>query len=187
MSSSRTEGAASWQRSRLDELPLSLRLEARPALDAELPALAEMFAQNIPDLKGTYPAFERVHRRTNAIFSVFSMTKSISGCFAVLALSSLGHERLLAGELSMAAPTDEELAGVSERADALYIWAAYMPTIGVEAMGNIMVWLRRPEYRQADMYARPTTPQGVKFVTRLGFVPIGVDAPDPSLWIGRRH
>ena len=58
---------------------------------------------------------------------------------------------------------------------------AYAVTIG--AIGNVMHWLQRPLYRQADIFARPGTIGGMRFMRDTGFVAFRT----PDLWIYQRH
>jgi hypothetical protein len=44
------------------------------------------------------------------------------------------------------------------------------PAVTIGAIGNVMRWLQRPLYRQADIYARPGTIGGMRFMRDTGFI-----------------
>ena len=179
--------AAAWQHAFfLDELPVSSRLDVAPALPEELPAIAHMISEYIPNIKGNFAAFKRVHAYSDSILCV-KVDEEIVGCFACLFLNRVGLCRLLEGSLSMSQPEEASLARAGERASAIYAWAICLPTIGLESMGNIMRWLCNPEYTRVDIYARPTTPKGAQFLKKLHFRPVADWVKDRSLLVGYRQ
>ncbi len=173
------------KRSDLEGLPQSQRYSVGPAEDADLPELARMLAAQIPDLKATYEAFEQVHRQSRSILAVRT-SNGLVGCFAALFLNHCGFERLIDGGLSIAEPSQFYLVGPGETAAALYIWAVCVPKMAVTATGNAFDWLKQDAYASADLYARPATPRGKTFMTRVGFHPLP-DCDGKSLWVYRRQ
>jgi hypothetical protein len=168
----------------LDHLPPSPRFSVAPAANDDLPFLALMMARHIPNLKGTYPAFEQVHRHSQSILAIRNR-QGLAGCFAALFLNDGGYEHLLDGSLSIAEPSQSHLVRPGETATAIYVWAFYMPGIVAGSAGNVMQWLRQSMYARADLYGRAGTLRGKAFMIRTGFRPLaGSEAK--SLWVYRR-
>ncbi len=173
------------KRSDLEVLPQSQRFSVGPAADADLPELATMLAAHIPDLQGTYLAFEQAHRHSRSILAIRN-SNGLVGCFAALFLNHGGFERLVDGSLSIVEPSQSYLVRSGETAAALYIWAICMPKMAVSATGNALDLLRQDAYAKADLYARPGTPKGKTFMIRVGFQPLA-DSDGKSLWVYRRR
>jgi hypothetical protein len=106
------------KRSDLDVLPQSQRFLVAPAADADLPELATILAAHIPNLQGTYLAFEQAHRHSRSILAVRS-SNGLVGCFAALFLNHGGFERLVDGSLSIVEPSQSYLVRPGETAAAL--------------------------------------------------------------------
>ena len=70
-------------------------------------------------------------------------------------------------------------------AAAIYAWALCLPAVTIGAIGNVMAWLQRPLYRQADIFARAGTIGGMRFMRDTGFVASAFRTPD--LWIYQRR
>lgn len=180
--------AAVRRRRRFDELPFSPKLEVRPALDDELSQLATLLSEMIPGLLAPFSSFSSVHSYSKSIYTVRN-SSSIVGCFACLHLNAKGLEKLLDGSLSMVEPERVYLAECGARVDAIYAWAWALrpPTNGIRAMGNFMAWLRRREFRDAEIYARPTTDKGFGFVVQnLDTRRVESAVKDPGLWVSTR-
>ena len=176
------------RRRRFDELPVSTKLEVRPAFDEELPDLSRILAELIPGLVAPYASFSAVHSFSRSIYTVKN-GYSIAGCFACLHLNSRGLEGLLDGSLSMVEPQRACLAESGARVEAIYAWAWAIrpPTNGIRAMGNFMAWLQRPEFCAAEIYARPMTDKGFGFVVQnLNSRPIESRAKGQGLWVSTR-
>ena len=171
------------KRSDLEILPESQRFSVGPAADSDLPELATMLAAHIPNLQGTYLAFEQAHRHSRSILAIRN-SNGLVGCFAALFLNNGGFERLVDGSLSIV--EQSYLVRPGETAAALYVWAICMPKMAVSATGNAFDWLRQDAYAKADLYARPGTPKGKTFMIRVGFQPLA-DSDGKSLWVYRRR
>jgi len=184
----RDQGAASMHASvrwrRLDDLPLSPKLEVRPALDDELPELSKLLAELVPGLAAPFSSFVSAHCYSNSIYAVVNRY-SLVGCFACLHLNVDGRERLLDGTLSIIEPQRACLAEAGSRVEAIYAWAWAMrpPTNGIRAMGNWMTWLRRPELRNAEIYGRPVTDKGMGFGRNLGSRRVENKVKGQDLWV----
>jgi predicted GNAT family N-acyltransferase len=147
--------------------------------------LVEAAANEIPAMKVIEPAIARVHAFNPETILAAIGSKGLAGGFAFLYLNQLGFDGLLAGELSVADPELRHLAAQGEAPRALYAWAMYLPGRAVAAMGNVMEFVRRPGFAEADLYARPGTLEGARFMQRTAFLPVH-DGP-PGLFVYRRR
>jgi hypothetical protein len=177
--------AASVQHRLLDHIAVSRRFTVSPAAIDDLPVLMEMTSRHIPRLLGAYVDAHRVHAFSSSILAIRDR-RGLAGSFAFLFLNQRGFDALLAGTFPIESPDTDLLARANEKAAALYAWAMCLPGPLVAAMGNVMEFVRRPLYAEADMYARPGTLKGGRFMIKTGFHPLG-DAEMPStLWVYRR-
>ncbi len=167
----------------LDQLPPSSRHSVAQAVDADLPFLAAMMVRHIPNLRGTYSAFERVHRYSGSILAIRD-SNGLAGCFAGMFLNDRGVRSLVDGSLSIASPSPACLSRRGETQSAIYVWAVCMPKMAVRATGNAIDLLGRDT--GADFYARAGTEKGKSFMIRLGFQPL-VSRDEKSLWVYRRR
>jgi predicted GNAT family N-acyltransferase len=156
----------------LDLIPPSRRFTIRPASPAEVGSLIDAAAPEIPAMKVIEPAIRRVFSfNRETILAVLNAT-GLAGGFAFLYLNETGLGRLLDGGFSVADPDLAHLAAPGEAPRGLYAWAMYLPGSRVAAMGNVMQFIRQPGLAGVDMYARPGTMKGWKFMERTGFEPI---------------
>ena len=93
--------------------------------------------------------------------------------------------QLRSGTFSYGAPNVDVLTLPGEPTVAIYAWALCLPAVTIGAIGNVMHWLQRPLYRQADIFARPGTIGGMRFMRDTGFVASAFRTPD--LWIYQHH
>jgi hypothetical protein len=169
----------------LDLLPLTRRYEVRIADDKELPELAALVERHIPGITNACDTARRVHlHHPGSVFTVFR-DERIVGAAACLYLNSAGLAQLRSGTLSYSAPEVHVLTLPGEPAAAIYALALCLPAGASEAMGNVMRWLQRPLYQQADIFARPGTIGGMRFMRDTGFVASVFCTPD--LWVYQRH
>jgi hypothetical protein len=176
------------RRRRFDELRASAKLEVRPAFGEELPELARILHELIPDLIAPFTSFCEVHSFSKSIYAVRSGS-SLVGCFACLHLNSDGLKGLLNGSLSMSEPSRACLAECGAEVEAIYAWAWALrpPTNGIRAMGNLMAWLQRSEFSHAELYARPMTDKGLRFVAEnLNTRPVDTGTKYQGLWVSTR-
>lgn len=160
------------------DAPLSVTL--RPATEAELPILAKFLFDTIPNIKGNYAAFKRVHLKTRAVLAA-TKGETLLGCVATLLLNERGAARLVDQSLSMTSPEDCCLAGANEPVAAAYAWALALPGIGAVAFPQVIDWLRRRDSTIRALYARPITTKGLRFFKKMKFMPLADDR-DTSLW-----
>ncbi len=156
----------------LDLIAPSRRFTVRPATTSELGLLIDAAAPEIPAMKVIEPAIRRVFSFNPETILAVLNDEGLAGGFAFLYLNETGLGRLLDGAFSVADPDLAHLAGPGEVPRGLYAWAMYLPGQRVAAMGNIMQFIRRPGLAEVDMYARPGTVKGWKFMERTGFEPV---------------
>jgi predicted GNAT family N-acyltransferase len=169
----------------LDHILPSRRFTVRPATALELSLLIDRAAPEIPAMKVIEPAIRRVFAFNPETILAVLNDKGLAGGFAFLYLNETGFTRLLEGAFSVADPDLAHLAAPGENPCALYAWAMYLPGARVAAMGNVMQFVRRPGLAEADMYARPATLKGWRFMQRTGFEPVSEGPKD--LFVYRRR
>jgi predicted GNAT family N-acyltransferase len=169
----------------LDHILPSRRFTVRPATISELSPLIDAAASEIPAMKVIEPAIRRIFSFNPETILALLTEKGLAGGFALLYLNETGLGRLLEGAFSVADPDLSHLAAPGEAARALYAWAMYLPGRRVAAMGNVMQFIRRPGLAEVDMYARPGTAKGRKFMERTGFEPVP-DGPSDLFVYHRR-
>jgi hypothetical protein len=168
----------------LDHLPLTSRYAVRIADDKELPELAALAERHIPAISNACEPARRVHLHQPSSVLAVLRDEQIVGGAAILYLNSLGLAQLRSGSFSYGEPEVDALTLPGEPAAAIYFWALCLPAVTIAAVGNVMRWLQRPLYRQADIFARPGTTGGLRFMRDTGFVASAFRTPD--LWIYER-
>ena len=169
----------------LDHLPLAARYAVRIADDKELPELAALAERHIPGITNACEAARRVHLHHRGSVLAVVRDERIVGTVSLLYLNSAGLARLRSGTFSYGAPEVDVLTLPGEPTAAIYTWALCLPAVTIGAIGNVMNWVQRPLYRQADIFARAGTIGGMRFMRDTGFVASAFCTPD--LWIYHRH
>jgi hypothetical protein len=179
-------GDAPAQRPDFDDMALLpvRHVTAEPAETGQLPGLTALAARSIPALTAAEPVIARVHRHNpDSIWAVKDRGGRDVGVFAMLILNRDGYDALLTGGFDSAEPATGHLSKRGEEAAAIYLWAIVTPGLAIEAFRAVSRWLRAPRTQHADIFARPTTPAGLRLSIRLGFEPI----PKIGLYRFRRH
>jgi hypothetical protein len=169
----------------LDHLPLTWRYAVRIADDKELPELAALAERHIPGITNACEPARRVHLHHRGSVVAVVRDERIVGAAACLYLNSAGLAQLRSGTFCYGAPGEDVLTLPGEPTAAIYAWALCLPAATIGAIGNVMHWLQRPLYRHADIFARPGTIGGMRFMRDTGFVASTFCTPD--LWIYHRH
>jgi hypothetical protein len=168
----------------LDHLPLTRRYLVRIADDKELPELAALAERHIPAIINACEIACKIHLHDRGSVLAVIRDKRIVGTVACLYLNITGLAQLRSGTFSFGAPKVDVLALPGESPAAIYAWALCLPATTIGAIGNVMHWFQRPLYRQADVFARPGTTGGMRFMRDTGFVASAFRTPD--LWIYQR-
>jgi predicted GNAT family N-acyltransferase len=91
------------------------------------------------------------------------------GLMAFLMLNRVGMLRLFDGSFDASDPDLSLLAQQNEKPAGIYIWALYARGVLHGGIPLVMEKMNTPLYRDVDIYARAVTPDGVRFVTSMGF------------------
>ena len=145
----------------------------RPAAHDDLSIVFEMAKDEIPALSAAMPYVEGVIDHNPESILVFHRDDEIVGLYAMLLLSASGLERLLLGELDTAAPDVDAVVGAGVAPAAIYNWAVVARRLASEGFRHTSVYLRRPLYRQANIYARGTTAAACKIMEHTGYQLLG--------------
>jgi hypothetical protein len=166
----------------LDHQPLTRRYAVRIAGDKELPELAALAERHIPGITNACETARLLHLHHRGSVLAAVRGERIVGGAAFLYLNSAGLGQLQSG-FPHGTPEVEVLTLPGEPPAAICAWVLCLPAVTIGAIGNIMAWLQRPLYRQADIFAGPGTPGGMRFRQDVGFVESGM----PGLWVYRRQ
>jgi hypothetical protein len=169
----------------LDHLPLNRRYAVRIADENEFPELAALVERYIPGITNACEPARRVHLHHRGSVLAVVRGDRIAGTAAYLCLNLAGLAQLQSGTFHYSAPDMAVLTRPGEPIVAIYTWALCLPGVTIGAIGNVMEWLQRPIYRQADIFARPATVGGMRFMRDMGF--IASDFCTPDLWIYQRR
>lgn len=110
------------------------------------------------------------------------------GFLAFLMLNEAGLRGLFDGSLNRADPDLAHLAAQSEKPAAIYVWACHARGVLVGGVPLALERVWTPRYRDVDLYSRPVTVEGQKFLEALNFergaTYRGLNRPD--LYVYRR-
>jgi hypothetical protein len=126
-------------------------------------------------------AIARVLAHDPASIWIFEQAKRVTGGFALLHLSALGVERLVAAELDPYNPAIDCLALSSENPAGCYFWLTFKLQPYADGISQVFEKLCGPRFKNSDLWANPYTDDGRRFVTNVGFVRVQ-DAASPTLY-----
>ena len=161
-------------------------------------ALVEIMAKarlSIPGLAQTADVLHVMSHNSDSVFAIARKNKfdeadpHAEGFIAMLPLNKLGAELLALDAFETSKPNVKFLAKPGERPEAIYWWAVFAPGSLAAGMALFMQKINSDPYAGLDVYARPVTPEGRKFLQVLGFkegAHLG-DTLAPHLWIFRRR
>ncbi len=150
-----------------------VRMGVRPATHTELPIIFDLARDEIPALAAAMPTVERVMEHNEENILVFDREGEVIGVYAMLLLNGEGHSQLLTGELDTVHPRVETLVEYGRAPTAIYNWAVVANSLAAEGFRHASVYLRRPRYRNANIYARGTTPAACRIMERTGYERVG--------------
>ena len=155
-----------------DLLPRSSEIDVRPALHADLGALADMANRLVPGVRITEPDLERYYTFDPGSILTFSRKGKLLGAVAFLYLNNRGHDALILDDINLTHPEIGLLAGSSEEASAIYVWAIAGLGRAMAGLGNVSTHLCQPRLAPADLYAQPSSADGRNLMIAIGFEPI---------------
>ncbi|HWM61725.1 MAG TPA: GNAT family N-acetyltransferase [Rhizomicrobium sp.] len=183
---------------RLDELNAAriakhlVTFQPTEAVVADLMAKARL---SVPGLAETSEIERILHYSPDCIMAVTRKTKfdpaapAGEGLVAFLPLNFLGLQHLALGTFNATSPDVRLLAKPNERPAGIYLWLVYAPGSLAAGIAFFMERLSSDRYAGLNIYTRPATEAGHRYIQALGFtqgMAIGdIEAP-PNVWIFAR-
>ncbi|MGI9416076.1 MAG: hypothetical protein ACR2PM_20565 [Hyphomicrobiales bacterium] len=155
-----------------------VRMGVAPATCDQLPVIFDLAQREIPVLLAPLQHVERVwsHNRDGVL--VFVREEEVVGVYAMLLLNATGVQRLMNGDLDTYSPDLDCISPPAQTPAAIYNWAVVAPGLAAEGLRYVSEYLRQPEYRKANLYARGTTPAACRLMEHLGYKLLGGAHPD---------
>jgi hypothetical protein len=163
-----------------DMLPRSTEIAVQPVRRSELSAVAEMGNRMVPGVRISESDLEKYFAFDPASILTFSRHDKLLGAVAFLYLNSRGHDALLLDRMNLTHPDFGLLAGRSERASAIYVWAIAGHGKAMAGLGNVSTHLSAHRLAAADLYAQPSSADGRNLMIAIGFQPIA--SSQRELW-----
>jgi hypothetical protein len=151
---------------------------ARPATQSELPLIFQLAKDQIPALAAAMPIVERIMERDRDSILVFERDSVVVGVYAMLLLNGEGLNQLFMGTLNTVEPELDTLVPADMAPSAVYNWAVVAPRLAAEGFRHASVYLRQPRFRNANIYARGTTPSACKIMEHTGYELVGTGFDD---------
>jgi len=155
-----------------DMLPRSPEIDVQPARRSELSAIAEMGNRMVPGVQISEPDLERYFAFDPGSILTFARKQKLLGAVAFLYLNDRGHQALLRNEMKLTHPDFGLLAGPSDDASAIYVWAIAGEGRAMAGLGNVSQHLCQSRLAPADLYAQPSSMDGRNLMIAIGFEPI---------------
>lgn len=155
-----------------DMLPRSAEIDVQPVRRAELSVIAEMGNRMVPGVHIAEPDLERYFVFDPGSILTFSRQKQLLGAVAFLYLNRRGHDALMHAEMKLTHPDFSLLAGRSDEASAIYVWAIAGRGKAMAGLGNVSKHLCQTRLAAADLYAQPSSEDGRNLMIAIGFEPI---------------
>lgn len=155
-------------------------IETYPTRPAEIPALAAFAREMVPGVRlsaAELAGYCRINRRT-----AFSFAKDghLLGGIAFLFLNDAGLDALILDEIDLRQPQPRYLAETDDVPAAIYWWALAAKGRGIRGLGQIARLFGSPQYSRVDFYAQPSSREGARTATALGFE--RMPSWQPDLW-----
>jgi hypothetical protein len=155
-----------------DMLPRSAEIDVQPALRHELSAIAEMGNRMVPGVDIAESDLDRYFAFDPGSILTFSRQQKLLGAVAFLYLNRRGHDALMHGEMNLTHPDFSLLAGRSDEASAIYVWAIAGRGKAMAGLGNVSKHLCQTRLAAADLHAQPSSEDGRDLMIAIGFEPI---------------
>lgn len=168
------------RRRELDRLESKHGLTIRPARADEIPSLMALARRQLSLIATVDDVAVRVHLRNPSSFLVVDDRTGPVGVVALLLLNGQGLDALLTGELCFTNPDLRHLAPWDEVPAGIYVWTLCAQGRAISALTKIMEWSKQDGRARANLYARPVTAEGERFMRHGGFCPIRCGQSD--LW-----
>jgi hypothetical protein len=155
-----------------DMLPRSAEIDVQPAQRHELSTIAEMGNRMVPGVHIAEPDLERYFAFDPGSILTFSRQENLLGAVAFLYLNRRGHDALMHAGMNLAHPDFSLLAGRSDEASAIYVWAIAGRGKAMAGLGNVSKHLCQTRLAAADLYAQPSSDDGRNLMIAIGFEPV---------------
>ena len=143
----------------------------RPACVAEIPALVDFVASELPGLQASAESVERVQQANPRSILVIEEGGHLKGVIALLLLNAAGLKELMEGRFRFADPEPAHIAGPNDVLAGIYVWILCARGRAAAALGHLMQWAQDEGRTAAHIYARTTTSEGERFTRHCGFRP----------------
>lgn len=173
-----------------DTLQVSQRHSAsialRRATAADIMAAHEHVSSKIGSIADARVIERVAHRnRENIQMIIATETGETRGCFAQIMLNRSGLTALESGAFNALCPRQDHMAKTDQKPAAIYFWAVVATGRAAMGIAHMSQFLRRDQYRTADIYTVPATANGTRIIEGLGFERLQRALP-PSLYRYRR-
>ena len=163
-----------------DGLPRVREIEVRPARRSELAAIAELGNRMVPGVHVKVSDLEHYFSFDPDSILTFGRQGKLLGAVAFLHLNRDGLDALLRAEMTLTQTDFSLLAGRSEPASAIYVWAIAGQGRAMAGLGNVSEHFCKTRFAAADLYARPSSEDGRNLMIAIGFAPI--ESSQRELW-----
>jgi len=126
----------------------------------------------VPGVQIAEPDLERYFAFDPGSILTFSRQGQLLGAVAFLYLNRQGHDALMHAEMNLTHPDFTLLAGRSDEASAIYVWAIAGRGKAMAGLGNVSKHLCQTRLAGADLYAQPSSEDGRDLMIAIGFEPI---------------
>ena len=103
---------------------------------------------------------------------VFIRDGKFVGCAAMLMLNRNGLDALIADNIDIRDPDPSLLTAAGAPPAAIYIWALASLRYTADGIAKVIERLQMPPFGHSNIYARPATREGLRFLRALCFEPI---------------
>ena len=129
----------------------------------------KLVRSNIPEnIASTEVVSRIIMSNKDSIYTIHSKGEVV-GVYAMLLLNKYGEELLLKGDFNPIAPDCSCLAQSGAIPSAIYKWVVVAPGMAAFAIRHISFILQQTIYKNATLYARPSTVSGQRIMENLGF------------------
>jgi hypothetical protein len=144
-------------------------IEACPAKACEIPELASLARERVPGVQLSAAELDIYCRLNPRTAFSFVRNGQLLGGIAFLFLNEDGLDALILDRINLRLPPPSMLAAPDDEPAAIYWWALVAKGRGVGGLGQIARVFASAQYRHVDFYTQPSSRDGVRIITALGF------------------
>lgn len=163
-------------RKEFDQLPASKHIAVRPIELSQLTEAADFAASHLPEINlGDFARIKSIVEIDRTQIQLFYRFERLAGLYAMLFLNTNGRSALMDGSFDGARPNLDFLVSENEIPAAIYSWLVICPGRAAAGIGNVSVLLNSRRLGRADLFARPTTVEGLRILRGTGHLPVTAD------------